>query len=243
MFKPLFAYLLVTHILGDFYLQSETLAKRKETAFRYVSLHGLIYLLCSVLCAVPLWSWPLLLVQVCLAASHFLVDSIKFLLTKNKPQNAAVFTLDQIIHLLLIASASSILVYNGVALMLSPAVGALLNKIFSEPQTVFIWTGMLLMAYKPANIMIKRLLDRYKPAEETTGQGKNAGAFIGTLERIIMLALLSVGQYSAIGLVLTAKSVARYNKIAEEKNFAEYYLLGTLLSALYAIVVYFLFLK
>jgi Na+/serine symporter len=99
------------------------------------------------------------------------------------------------------------------------------------------------MAYKPANIMIKRLLDRYKPAEETPSQGKNAGAFIGTLERIIMLALLSVGQYSAIGLVLTAKSVARYNKIAEEKNFAEYYLLGTLLSALYAIAVYFLFLQ
>lgn len=32
---------------------------------------------------------------------------------------------------------------------------------------------------------------------------------------------------SAIGLVLTAKSIARYGRISKEKNFAEYYLLGT----------------
>lgn len=39
-----------------------------------------------------------------------------------------------------------------------------------------------------------------------------------------------MNQYSATGLVLTAKSIARYNKIANEKDFAEYYLLGTLIS-------------
>ena len=45
-------------------------------------------------------------------------------------------------------------------------------------------------------------------------------------------------QFSAIGLVLTAKSVARYNKIAEDKDFAEYYLLGTLLSTVLVIVMF-----
>jgi hypothetical protein len=69
-----------------------------------------------------------------------------------------------------------------------------------------------------------------------------AGAFIGSLERLIILLLISLGQYSAIGLVLTAKSVARYNKIADDKQFAEYYLLGTLLSALYALIIYFILL-
>jgi hypothetical protein len=65
-----------------------------------------------------------------------------------------------------------------------------------------------------------------------------AEGFIGLLERLIMLILLSINQYSAIGLVLTAKSIARYNKITENQEFAEYYLLGTLLSTVIVIGVY-----
>ena len=65
----------------------------------------------------------------------------------------------------------------------------------------------------------------------------NAGKLIGTLERAIIALLLLVNQYAAIGLVLTAKSVARYEKL-KEKNFAEYYLLGTLLSTLLVIAAY-----
>lgn len=68
----------------------------------------------------------------------------------------------------------------------------------------------------------------------------NAGRFIGTIERIIMLIFLSIGQYSAIGLVLTAKSIARYDKIAKEPEFAEYYLLGTLLSTLAVVITSFI---
>lgn len=53
-----------------------------------------------------------------------------------------------------------------------------------------------------------------------------------------MLMFLSLGQYSAIGLVLTAKSIARYDRIAKDKDFAEYYLLGTLMSTLIVIVCF-----
>lgn len=61
---------------------------------------------------------------------------------------------------------------------------------------------------------------------------------IGVLERCIILLMLSVGQYAAIGFVLTAKSIARYNKIGEDARFSEYYLLGTLLSTLLVIGMY-----
>lgn len=40
----------------------------------------------------------------------------------------------------------------------------------------------------------------------------------------------SGGQLKRMGLVLTAKSIARYDKISKDQTFAEYYLLGTLLS-------------
>ncbi len=57
----------------------------------------------------------------------------------------------------------------------------------------------------------------------------NAGSVIGKLERIIMATLLLCGQYSVMGFVLTAKSIARFKQL-EEKNFAEKYLIGTLTS-------------
>lgn len=53
---------------------------------------------------------------------------------------------------------------------------------------------------------------------------------LGNIERFIMILFLGYNQYSAIGLVLTAKSIARYDKISKEEDFAEYYLLGTLMS-------------
>lgn len=58
--------------------------------------------------------------------------------------------------------------------------------------------------------------------------------------RSFLLILLSMNQYSAIGLVLTAKSIARYDKIAKEPDFAEYYLPGTLLSTVVVILVSFI---
>lgn len=51
-----------------------------------------------------------------------------------------------------------------------------------------------------------------------------------------MLIFLSKDQYAAIGFVLTAKSIARYDKITKDEKFAEYYLLGTLVSTLCVII-------
>lgn len=52
-------------------------------------------------------------------------------------------------------------------------------------------------------------------------------------EKIIILILLNVNQYSSIGLILTAKSIARYDMISKDQEFAEYYLIGTLFSLLF----------
>jgi hypothetical protein len=58
---------------------------------------------------------------------------------------------------------------------------------------------------------------------------------------VLIALLLLVGQYTVIGLVITGKSIARYKKIADEKDFAEYYLIGTFYSIL-AVLVPFLIL-
>lgn len=241
MFKLLFGFFLIVHSLGDFYFQSDGLSQKKREKYGYVILHSAVYLLVSLVCLIPFWSVPLLISAVALAVLHFAADSGKFWGTRKKEASAAIYIADQLVHLGCMTVAASILSYAGCKLALLPAINQFLASVAGNPNAILTWTGLLLMAIKPANVTIKQMVAKYKPAEEDPDNSTKAGAFIGTLERIIILLLLSVGQYSAIGLILTAKSVARYNKIAEDKKFAEYYLLGTLLSTLYAITIYFVF--
>jgi hypothetical protein len=72
-------------------------------------------------------------------------------------------------------------------------------------------------------------------------EDRNAGAIdiargrtIGSLERAIALTLVLLGQYGALGLIVAAKSVARF-KALEDREFAEYFLIGTLASLLLAL--------
>lgn len=90
----------------------------------------------------------------------------------------------------------------------------------------------ILLIHKPVNIFIVSIIKAYKPTNENENGSMKAGRAIGTMERIIMLFFVLIQQYASIGLVLTAKSIARYNKISEDQAFAEYYLLGTLLSTI-----------
>jgi len=58
---------------------------------------------------------------------------------------------------------------------------------------------------------------------------------IGILERYLTAILVLSGQYTAVAFTLTAKSVARFDKIAKDQAFAEQYLVGTMSSVLLAI--------
>ena len=68
-----------------------------------------------------------------------------------------------------------------------------------------------------------------------------AGRMIGTLERWLILMLLSSGNISGMGFVITAKSIVRYPRL-NDPEFAEYYLLGTLSSVVLALLSGFLLL-
>lgn len=67
-----------------------------------------------------------------------------------------------------------------------------------------------------------------------------AGAIIGNMERILSAIFMATGQWAAIGVIFTAKSIARFKQMEENKQFAEYYLIGTLYSILYVVVAFFL---
>ena len=61
------------------------------------------------------------------------------------------------------------------------------------------------------------------------------GRTIGALERALALTLVLLGEYAAIGWIIAAKSLARF-KALEDREFAEYFLIGTLASFLLALL-------
>ena len=91
---------------------------------------------------------------------------------------------------------------------------------------------------KPVNEIFKIFFGRFQVVQDDKSLVQGAGAVVGILERLIMGIFVLTGQFAAIGLIFTAKSVARYNKISENQSFAEYYLIGSLFSMISVLVAY-----
>ena len=99
----------------------------------------------------------------------------------------------------------------------------------------------LLMILNEANILLRYLLKimglkSLGTSTEVDQKEYNTGRVIGLLERIFVFLFVLLNQYTAIGFILAAKGVTRF-KDFESRTFAEYVLVGTLLSALLAMSV------
>lgn len=70
----------------------------------------------------------------------------------------------------------------------------------------------------------------------------NTGRIIGILERIFVFLFILLNEYLAIGFILAAKGVTRF-KDFESRTFAEYVLIGTLISTLMAMTMAYLVMK
>ena len=63
-----------------------------------------------------------------------------------------------------------------------------------------------------------------------------AGRVIGVLERILIFVGLTASSWEILAGVVALKTVARYSKL-DEQNKAEYFLIGSLASILWAVIV------
>ena len=68
---------------------------------------------------------------------------------------------------------------------------------------------------------------------------KDAGKYIGVLERVLVFIFIVVGHWEAVGFLITAKSVFRFGDLtaSKERKLTEYILIGTLISFGIAIVI------
>ncbi len=100
----------------------------------------------------------------------------------------------------------------------------------------------LLITANEFNNLVRYILQTIDIRERKKGESDNIesqeikkGKIIGIIERIMFFFFVITGNYTSIAFVLTAKGITRY-KALNDKNFAEYVLIGTLLSSSLAIV-------
>lgn len=249
MFRNYFILLLLAHIIGDFYIQTNKMARKKEKEISWVLIHSLCYLAVMLIVTLPVMSVTLIVGVTIAAIFHCLIDVFKFIYISHIRKRGRfsliidrnVFFTDQILHSLVLLGISYWLANGNLPISLNIIFRNFLNVIGVPGKQIMSWLFAIFVIHKPTNIAISKFLLNYKPEDYNVKEDRKAGRYIGTVERIIMLIFIYINQYSAIGLVLTAKSIARYERITKEEHFAEYYLLGTLISTLIAIIVSFVF--
>lgn len=261
--KNLIAIFLIGHLIADFLLQSANMAELKKKKKRYWIGHSLIYaaifIILSFVCLTPKTA---AIYAIIIAITHFIVDHLRIILDKksaNKPQiQFILFVIDQIIHI-------SIVIVLCFLLNLDAHISSFYSKLveFSNFTNIVLYSLLFLTLTNPTAVFVKKLLNMLFAKDEVkekiktssnkkqdkkttfqkvdeqddngTSDNPNIGFTIGILERVITAVLLLCNQYSAIGLVLTAKSIARFKQL-EKRDFAEKYLIGTLTSLLISLI-------
>jgi len=223
---PVFVLLLLSHILGDYYLQPKVMAVGKVKKWSWLIGHGMIHTVCMLgilVASIGLTSdicWILLVVNV----SHTLIDFLKrFVKWKS-------FSLDQLAHLAILAVVWAIW---GEPLAVKEFI--LYEFAYLQKPVILIMLGLLCIL-RPVGVLIEQgdVWDFSKSKNPPDESQKGAGKMIGYLERIIVYFLLIVGQYAAaVAFVVTAKIAVRYPELSKEKEgraLTEYFLIGTMLS-------------
>lgn len=253
----LVAYL-IGHIVGDFYFQSKDLSDEKNTSNKALLKHIIVYGVCMMV-SVLLFAFSVkaFVGAVVLGVLHGVVDWGKVIFArKNKFSSRCLYVSDQVIHvicLMLVAiiiealsldsfCKSSIPEFIILALLSEHAFDLLSGVSFSADGNIALRFSSLVLAVmlviKPTNITFSQCFSEYKPPDDAVSESEvKTGGLIGSIERLLILLLAALGQYAAIALIVAAKSMARYKQISENKAFAEYYLLGTLFSVLFALLV------
>ncbi|MCP5455518.1 MAG: hypothetical protein H7A30_04525 [Thermotogae bacterium] len=108
------------------------------------------------------------------------------------------------------------------------------NYIESVLFFVFIF---LLFCFKSSDFIKNILIYIYKGKipEFSDDSGVSTGKYIGMLERFLIMLFVLIGKPEALAIIFTAKSITRFKEL-ENKKFAEYYLIGTLLSNITGII-------
>lgn len=226
-----FFRILLAHILADFFLQRYhwVVGKRSGASSPFLYYHIAIV---GMLTYVLLGDWSNWQLPLFITLTHFFIDWWK----SAMGQSVFYFVVDQILHIAMLIIGWFWYIGYGFGEL------NLLGEALNNP-TFWIITSAYLLMLRPFGFLIGKLTSRWRDelqehAKEPIGL-KDAGTWIGYVERTIILTFILMGQYSAIGFLIAAKSIFRFTGKMENKEDrmkAEYILIGTLISFLFAIL-------
>jgi hypothetical protein len=226
MHYDLLLQLLAAHFLSDFFLQTTGwVVARNKLHFRawQLYLHGIVTAgIVVILCGTHLW-----LVGIIIGMSHVALDGAKSFLK----QNMLFFLADQALHLAILALCWA--VFTGVTW--DPD---LLNNLYHHPG-LWLYLCAVLFLTAPSGLLVEFLTTRWRvqisKLKSDSSSLEKAGMLIGIIERLLIFFLVIIGKFEAIGLLIAAKSLLRFNEKDRPEEKTEYLLVGTLISVALAL--------
>ncbi|WGK64622.1 DUF3307 domain-containing protein [Croceiramulus getboli] len=219
-FTKLLILQLIAHLLADYTFQSAKAARSKNKKginSKYFKWHILIVFICSFLLA---FDWRFLPAAFGITLIHAIIDAAKPKVLNRGRLKKYAFFIDQVLHLLVILAVVNL--YLEYQVWNPLLVGA-------WPLAYLVLPGLFLLCSKPSNIIIKEIF--YTASVSFVDQRTdlpNAGRLIGIIERWLVLLFVIIGQFSAVGFLIAAKSILRFKDGDLLKT--EYVLIGTMLS-------------
>lgn len=231
-----FLAILLAHLLADFPLQTEAIALGKKSRKLPYAEHGVIHWAAlvaalTVFSNAPLWSASAQLLIAVYIAFHLAVDILKNRLVGRKifRDSTGLFLLDQAFHLAAIVALTWVFTrfhWSDIKAAVVWSEGTQLRVLsVAVVYVAVIFGGGYLVRYFTRSLTLQ-LPDAQ---EQSTEDLRNAGLYIGWLERFLVLTAVLVQSPAMIGLILTGKSIARLPEL-KGPRFAEYFLIGTFLS-------------
>jgi hypothetical protein len=225
------ALLVAGHALGDFVLQTGWMVRNKDRASGLLA-HGATVAACHAAALLPFLAPasrpPALIALAAIVVAHVLVDRAKSAVGRRAPSlELAWFLLDQVLHLGVIALA-----WSWLAPQARLGDAHLFGVGLAEP-AVLVPFCVYVVAYafnvNGVSALVVAVLARHRIAPRE--DGPSIGRLIGILERMLVLTLVLRDRWEALGLLVAAKSLARFKDL-DDRERAEYYLVGTLVSLL-----------
>lgn len=238
---------LIAHTLADFLFQTHKMVAAKERLklSGFGTHGGLVFIITAALLSG--YYWPeVLLYSLIITASHLLIDFLKTVLVHNRTSRVELtgFIVDQILHFLVIT-----LVWQAFDLQADSRItGFYSSLLVPELVTVFnpglsraglsaekILAGILvyLAVCWGGAVLIQKFLKIFtvplQVKADSSDCTKVTGKYIGILERALILTLVLNNSLTSVVFIFTAKSISRFNEL-NNRDFAEYYLVGTLFS-------------
>ena len=213
------------HLAADFLLQTTWMVEHKRRP-KALATHAAIVGLASWVC---LGFAPAFAALALVTLSHAFIDVLK---ARLGGPGLTAFLTDQAAHGIVILAAARLSPQAfGTGLWGHSAVTEALPDLTEALPALMAVTAGLIAAVFAGGYAVKALMANIAlNAPEERQDMPKGGLFIGRLERLLIFMLTLSGNVDAIGFLIAAKSVLRFNELTRERHHqvSEYVIVGTL---------------